>query len=98
MPNRERKRVPDDRSDILTGPIYFCVYWVFLSVERCMWTVRMGERGEETVRGRESLRGVTENGVLRGLVFWILTSHFSSFLYVCAKFVTKCNDCVLMGD
>ena len=37
---------------------------------------------------------MTENGVLRGLVFWILTSQLLCVCdCVCAIFLAKCNDC-----
>ena len=46
-------------------------------------------------RGR--LRGGEENKIFLGSVFWILTSQ-RVCLCVCTIFLTKCNDCVLMGD
>ena len=57
--------------------------------------MRRGEGGgeEESERGREG--GEKNNGVFRGLVFWILTSQLVC-VCVCAIFLTKCNDCILM--
>ena len=55
-----------------------------------------GENGEREIeRGRE---GVTENGVFRGLVFWILTSQLCVCVCVCYILIKCNNDCVLMGD
>ena len=79
-----------------------------------MWKGGMGELRRGTVSGRgwvrrgaggeeESEGGEKNNGVFRRLVFWILTSQLVCVCVcvcacVCAMFLTKCNDCVLMGD
>ena len=69
-----------------------------------------GVRGQWVGGGRwgsgEEIERGTENGVFRGLVFWVLTSQLCVCALerarvcacVCAIFLTKCNDCVLVGD
>ena len=61
MPDRERKRVPDDRSDILKGSLPKSPPahpWVTLGKSEYLWLSKENEkesRDEATLRGMEEL-------------------------------------------